>query len=143
MKLDESGYPQPTGEYETIAADSVVLALGQDTNLGFLAAMPNLQVDRGSVVVDADMMTSVPGVFAGGDMVPGDRNVTVAIGHGKRAARAIDAWLKGVTATKENRLAPHPLIGLIPGITLMLRRKFAHSSISFVGRRRLRKFCRD
>lgn len=69
MKLDESGYPQPTGEYETIAADSVVLALGQDTNLGFLAAMPNLQVDRGSVVVDADMMTSVPGIFAGGDMV--------------------------------------------------------------------------
>ena len=100
-KLDESGYPQPTGEYETIAADSVVLALGQDTNLGFLAAMPNLQVDRGSVVVDADMMTSVPGIFAGGDMVQGDRNVTVAIGHGKRAARAIDAWLKGVTATEE------------------------------------------
>ncbi len=63
MKLDESGYPQPTGEYETIAADSVVLALGQDTNLGFLAAMPNLQVDRGSVVVDADMMTSVPGIL--------------------------------------------------------------------------------
>lgn len=106
MKLDESGYPQPTGEYETIAADSVVLALGQDTNLGFLAAMPNLQVDRGSVVVDADMMTSVPGVFAGGDMVPGDRNVTVAIGHGKRAARAIDAWLKGVTATKEKPVGP-------------------------------------
>ena len=134
MKLDESGYPQPTGEYETIAADSVVLALGQDTNLGFLAAMPNLQVDRGSVVVDADMMTSVPGIFAGGDIVQGDRNVTVAIGHGKRAARAIDAWLKGVTATEEKPVAPHPLIGLILGITLMLRRKSAHSSISFVGR---------
>jgi 2-oxoacid:acceptor oxidoreductase delta subunit (pyruvate/2-ketoisovalerate family) len=41
------------------------------------------------------MMTGHPGVFAGGDMVPGERTVTVAIGHGKKAARAIDAWLRG------------------------------------------------
>lgn len=40
-------------------------------------------------------MTSVPGIFAGGDVVPGDRNVTVAIGHGKRAAKAMDAWIRG------------------------------------------------
>lgn len=95
MKLDESGYPQPTGEYETIEADSLVLALGQETNLSFLAALPDLKVEKGSVVVDERMMTSVPGIFAGGDVVPGDRNVTVAIGHGKRAAKAMDAWLRG------------------------------------------------
>lgn len=95
MKLDESGYPQPTGEYETIEADSLVLALGQETNLSFLSALPDLKVEKGSVVVDERMMTSVPGIFAGGDMVPGDRNVTVAIGHGKRAAKAMDAWLRG------------------------------------------------
>jgi 2-oxoacid:acceptor oxidoreductase delta subunit (pyruvate/2-ketoisovalerate family) len=41
------------------------------------------------------MMTGHPGVFAGGDMVPAERNVTVGIGHGKKAARHIDAWLKG------------------------------------------------
>lgn len=95
MKLDESGYPQPTGEYETIEADSLVLALGQETNLTFLSALPDLKVEKGSVVVDERMMTSVPGIFAGGDVVPGDRNVTVAIGHGKRAAKAMDAWLRG------------------------------------------------
>lgn len=95
MKLDESGYPQPTGEYETIEADSLVLALGQETNLSFLSALPDLKVEKGSVVVDGRMMTSVPGIFAGGDVVPGDRNVTVAIGHGKRAAKAMDAWLRG------------------------------------------------
>ena len=95
MKLDESGYPQPTGEYETIEADSLVLALGQETNLSFLSALPELKVEKGSVVVDDRMMTSVPGIFAGGDVVPGDRNVTVAIGHGKRAARAMDAWIRG------------------------------------------------
>jgi Pyruvate/2-oxoacid:ferredoxin oxidoreductase delta subunit len=39
------------------------------------------------------MMTGHPGVFAGGDMVPDDRTVAVAIGHGRRAARCIDAWL--------------------------------------------------
>ncbi len=95
MKLDESGYPQPTGEYETIEADSLVLALGQETNLSFLSSLPDLKVEKGSVVVDERMMTSVPGIFAGGDVVPGDRNVTVAIGHGKRAAKAMDAWLRG------------------------------------------------
>lgn len=95
MKLDESGYPQPTGEYETIEADSLVLALGQETNLAFLSALPELKVEKGSVVVDERMMTSVPGIFAGGDVVPGDRNVTVAIGHGKRAAKAMDAWIRG------------------------------------------------
>lgn len=95
MALDADGYPQPTGEYETIEADSVVLALGQETDLGFLANVEGLVQTKGVVEVDANMMTGCPGVFAGGDMVKGDRNVTVAIGHGKRAARAIDAYLDG------------------------------------------------
>ncbi len=41
------------------------------------------------------MMTGFPGIFAGGDMVPSERTVTVAVGHGKKAARHIDAWLRG------------------------------------------------
>ena len=41
------------------------------------------------------MMTGHPGLFAGGDMVPSERTVTVATGHGKLAARNIDAWLRG------------------------------------------------
>ena len=41
------------------------------------------------------MMTGHPGIFAGGDMVPSERTVTVAVGHGKKAARHIDAWLRG------------------------------------------------
>ena len=49
----------------------------------------------GVVAVGADLMTARPGVFAGGDMVAGARTLTDAIGHGKRAARAIDAWLAG------------------------------------------------
>ncbi len=99
MALDDKGFPQPTGEFETLAADSVVLALGQDVDLSLIDGVPGLSVADGVVQVDAHMMTGHPGIFAGGDMVPAERNVTVAIGHGKKAARHIDAWLAGSTYT--------------------------------------------
>lgn len=103
MALDDKGFPQPTGELETLEADSLVLALGQDVDLSLLDGVPGLQVTDGVVQVDpATMMTSHPGLFAGGDMVPAERNVTVAVGHGKKAARHIDAWLRGM------RIAPAP-----------------------------------
>ena len=73
----------------------MVLALGQQTYLGFLSNFPGLQAQDDELLVDETMMTTVPGIFAGGDMVKGDKNVTVAIGHGKKAARAISAYLKG------------------------------------------------
>lgn len=96
MALDEQGWPQPTGEYETLEADTVVMALGQETDSGFLRAVPGIDFKRdGTVVVGPNMMTGHAGIFAGGDMVPGDRSVTVAVGHGKKAARHIDAWLRG------------------------------------------------
>jgi 2-oxoacid:acceptor oxidoreductase delta subunit (pyruvate/2-ketoisovalerate family) len=95
MALDEKGFPQPTGETEALAADSVVLALGQDVDLSLLDGVPGLEMKDGVVQVGADMMTGHPGIFAGGDMVPAERTVTVAIGHGKKAARHIDAWLRG------------------------------------------------
>jgi 2-oxoacid:acceptor oxidoreductase delta subunit (pyruvate/2-ketoisovalerate family) len=95
MRLDEKGFPQPTGEFETIEADSLVLALGQDVDLSFLDRVPDLEIVDRVVKVNAQMMTGHPGVFAGGDMVPDERTVTVAVGHGKKAARNIDAWLRG------------------------------------------------
>ncbi|RLJ62132.1 NAD(P)-binding protein [Sulfurisoma sediminicola] len=97
MALDDKGFPQPTGEFERIEADSVVLALGQDADLSLLENVPGLVVDKGLIQVDAGMMTGHPGVFAGGDMAGNERTVTVAVGHGKKAARAIDAWLRGET----------------------------------------------
>jgi NADPH-dependent glutamate synthase beta subunit-like oxidoreductase len=95
MELDETGFPQPTGEHEELAADSVVLALGQDVDLSLLDGVPGIEVDDGVVQVGPDMMTGCEGVFAGGDMVPAERTVTVGIGHGKKAARYIDGWLRG------------------------------------------------
>jgi 2-oxoacid:acceptor oxidoreductase delta subunit (pyruvate/2-ketoisovalerate family) len=103
MQLDEKGFPQPTGEFETLEADSLVLALGQDVDLSLLDGVPGLEIKDGVVQVDANMMTGHAGIFAGGDMVPSERTVTVAVGHGKKAARHIDAWLRGATYTPAKR----------------------------------------
>ncbi len=97
MALDEKGFPQPTGEFEKLEADSVVLALGQDVDLSLLEGVDGLEIRDGVVQVGPNMMTGHPGIFAGGDMVPSERTVTVGIGHGKKAARHIDAWLSGET----------------------------------------------
>ena len=96
MELDESGFPQPTGRFETLAADTVILALGQETDTAFLRQVPGVEFSAdGTVQVSTSMMTGCAGVFAGGDMVPSERTVTVGVGHGKKAARNIDAWLRG------------------------------------------------
>ncbi|MGP1679217.1 MAG: NAD(P)-binding protein [Burkholderiales bacterium] len=95
MALDDKGFPQPTGEFETLGADSVVLALGQDVDLALLDGVPGLEIKDGTVQVAPNMMTGHPGIFAGGDMVSSERTVTVGVGHGKKAARHIDAWLRG------------------------------------------------
>lgn len=107
MALDENGMPQPTGAFETLEADSVVLALGQDVDLSLLDHVEGLTLRDGGVEVDpATMMTGRAGVFAGGDMAPGERNVTVGVGHGKKAARMIDAWLRGQSAERAPKHEP-------------------------------------
>jgi 2-oxoacid:acceptor oxidoreductase delta subunit (pyruvate/2-ketoisovalerate family) len=107
MVLDAKGNPQPTGEFETLESDSLVLALGQDVDLSLLDGVPGLVLKDGVVQVDPDtLMTGHAGLFAGGDMVPAERNVTVAVGHGKKAARHIDAWLRGAQV---NKVPKHPV----------------------------------
>jgi formate dehydrogenase beta subunit len=98
MAINAEGYPEPTGRFETLEADALILALGQDTDTGFLREVSGIEFKRdGTVVVDGNMMTGAAGIFAGGDMVPSERTVTVAVGHGKKAARCIDAFLRGET----------------------------------------------
>ncbi|MCK6212209.1 NAD(P)-binding protein [Georgenia sp. EYE_87] len=98
MELDSSGFPHATGVLEDLEADTVVLALGQESDLSLVDGVPGLVVERGVVAVDDRLMTGCPGLFAGGDMVPSERTVTVGIGHGKRASRNIDAYLRGTSA---------------------------------------------
>ncbi|MCF8237925.1 MAG: NAD(P)-binding protein [Saprospiraceae bacterium] len=105
----KNGKPVPTGEYETLEADTVILALGQETDTGFLHAIPGIHFKKdGTVVVGPDMMTGESGIFAGGDMVPSERTVTVATGHGKKAARFIDGYLRNEPYIKPDS---QPLVG--------------------------------
>jgi Pyruvate/2-oxoacid:ferredoxin oxidoreductase delta subunit len=85
---------QATGRHETLGADVLVLAIGQDPELDLVAGQGSARIDGGVLQVGQDMQTGIPGVFAGGDMIPSERTMTTAIGHGKKAARHIDAWLR-------------------------------------------------
>jgi 2-oxoacid:acceptor oxidoreductase delta subunit (pyruvate/2-ketoisovalerate family) len=75
-------------------------------DLSLLEGVPGLEIKDGTVQVGPNMMTGHAGIFAGGDMVPSERTVTVAVGHGKKAARHIDAWLRG---RESAAAAKHPL----------------------------------
>jgi NADPH-dependent glutamate synthase beta subunit-like oxidoreductase len=109
MELSEDGRPTPTGEIETLEADSLILAVGQDTDTEFLEKVPGIEFKSDhTVVVGENMMTGHNGIFAGGDMVPSERSVTIAVGHGKHAARHIDAFLRQSIYSRPSR---HELIG--------------------------------
>jgi NADPH-dependent glutamate synthase beta subunit-like oxidoreductase len=109
MALDDNGRPQPTGHYETLEADTLILAVGQDTDSLFLRSVPDIAFQSdGTVIVDTGMQTGATGIFAGGDMVPSERTVTAAVGHGKKAARHIDAWLRN---TRYIPAPKHDLVG--------------------------------
>ena len=64
MVLDENGKPQPTGEFESIEADSVVLALGQDVDLSVVEGINEISVNDGVIETDSFLMTGKPGIFA-------------------------------------------------------------------------------
>jgi len=101
---DDSGRRRPVpiegSEFE-LPADIVVVAIGTRANPLLTRACPELTVDRwGNIEVDADAMTSIPGVFAGGDIVRGGATVILAMGDGKRAAGAIDRYVRGATPAR-------------------------------------------
>ncbi|MBK9159151.1 MAG: NAD(P)-binding protein [Propionibacteriaceae bacterium] len=94
MELDENGKARGTGRFEKLDVDTVILALGQETDSNFLRKIPGMTFEHDVLRVDPKtLMTDVPGIFAGGDAVPSERTVTIGVGHGKKAARTIDAWL--------------------------------------------------
>lgn len=102
--LDESGRPQQSGEFESLEADFLILALGQNIDTIITQNIPGVEYKSdGTVIVNDQMMTGYPGLFAGGDMVPSDRTVTIAVGHGKKAAAHINGFLKDRPFTKVSK----------------------------------------
>ncbi len=95
---DASGRRRPVpipGSEFTIDCDVVISALGTRANPLLTATCPELKLDaRGNIVADDQGRTSLPGVFAGGDIVRGAATVILAMGDGKRSAHAIDRHLR-------------------------------------------------
>ncbi len=83
---------------ETVEADSVILAIGQQADLSFLTSEDSVDLTpQGTIKVDPQTLaTSAPGLFAGGDVAFGPRNLIEAVANGKRAALSIDDYLRGV-----------------------------------------------
>jgi len=97
-----------TGQFERLKADSLVLAVGQHADVEFLKTIPAVKVGPGDVVeVDAAMSTGHRGIFAGGDLIGGARTMTTAVGHGKKAARNIDSFLRSEVYKRAEK---HPVI---------------------------------
>ncbi|WP_456450147.1 FAD-dependent oxidoreductase, partial [Palaeococcus sp. (in: euryarchaeotes)] len=81
-----------TGKYVTLEADTAVIAIGKTANK-LIASTPGLKVNRGVIEVDENLMTSIEGVFAGGDAIRGEATVILAMGDGRKAAKAIHEYL--------------------------------------------------
>ena len=96
---DEKGRrkPVPLGEFVDLDCDTVIYALGTKANPIVTKSTPGLDLNKwGYIVADAaTQATSLPGVFAGGDIVTGAATVILAMGAGRRAAKAIGAYLQG------------------------------------------------
>ncbi len=101
MKV-EKGKAIGTGEWDSVKADGLIVALNQEADTGFLRTVPGISLkDDGTLVINAERMTGEKGIFGGGDMLPGEtRSVTIAIGHGKKASKYINAYLNGETFNK-------------------------------------------
>jgi glutamate synthase (NADPH) small chain len=104
---DASGRARPEvvpGSEFILPCDVVVVAIGTKANPLLTATCPDLKLNKyGNILVDDNGMTSLPGVFAGGDIVRGAATVILAMGDGKRAAGTIDAYLKTAPPPAKNR----------------------------------------
>jgi formate dehydrogenase beta subunit len=98
--FDENGRFNPafSDEEKIIPCDSVILAIGQQADLSFLNGQKDVEVtSRGILKIDQDLMTTAPGVFAGGDVAFGPRILVEAVANGHKAARSMHVFLSGKT----------------------------------------------
>ncbi len=93
---DESGRRSPVGTntFETFDIDSCIISIGQSPNPILKSATPELEVDRRGRIIVSNHQTSIPGVFAGGDVVSGAATVILAMGAGKEAAISMDQFIR-------------------------------------------------
>lgn len=120
--FDSSGRFNPTfkpGTESVLQADTVILAIGQTSDLSFLQESDGIQLTpRGTIQVDPDTLeTTAPGIYAGGDLAFGPRLIINAVADGQKAARAMAAYLSGsrMAISRRARMVAAPL-GWNPGL---------------------------
>ena len=128
--FDENGRFAPAydeNDVTTLEADGCILAIGQSPDLAFLKSEDGVALTPGGTIrVDPETLaTSAPGVFAGGDVAFGPRNLIEAVANGKRAARSMHRYLSGEAAAVSARLdiekIPTPLYRMIAGFEVFDR----------------------
>ncbi len=109
MKV-EKGRAVGTGQLESLKADTLINALIQEADTSYLQGLSGIALkEDGTLVINGERMTGEEGIFGGGDMLPGEtRSATIAIGHGKKAAKYIDSYITGEPFVKP---AKHPTAG--------------------------------
>jgi NADPH-dependent glutamate synthase beta subunit-like oxidoreductase len=109
MKV-EKGKAVGAGVFENIEANVLIMAHRQESATQFLQSLSGIVLNEdGTIKIDANRMTGIDGIFAGGDMLPGEnRSSTIAIGHGKKAAKYIDGYLIQQAYEKPDK---HPTAG--------------------------------
>ncbi len=117
---DDKGRRKPlaTGRFKELNCDTVIYALGSKANPIVARSTPGLGLDkRGNIVADdgGTQATSLPGVFAGGDIVTGGATVILAMGAGRRAARSIAAYLKNGKRWPVTRDEADAFVAPVPG----------------------------
>ncbi|OHB88465.1 MAG: hypothetical protein A3E19_03840 [Planctomycetes bacterium RIFCSPHIGHO2_12_FULL_52_36] len=113
--------PLPGSEF-TLAADNVLVAVGQSPELGLLARDGIKISQKGTIKVDeGTMLTNVPWVFAGGDAIASGGTLVQAIAHGRRAALSIHSYLRGERF--QSPVAPEPIEELSPARTSLIKRE--------------------
>jgi len=126
-EVDESGRPSPVpipGSEFRMPVDTVVMAIGQSPNPTVQRATPQLLTNRGKVVIDAQGQTSIPNVFAGGDVVRGGSTVILAMRDGRAAAAAIHSALQqqAQAASDAVFVGAHGHAPLQPGNRILAKR---------------------
>jgi glutamate synthase (NADPH/NADH) small chain len=96
---DASGRARPVpvpGSEFTIPCDEVVVSIGTKANPLLTSTCPELKLNKwGNIIADDTHATSVPGIFAGGDITRGAATVILAMGDGKTIARSVDGYIAG------------------------------------------------
>ena len=93
---DESGRRSPvgTGKFKELDVDTVIVSVGVSPNPLIPSSIEGLEVSRkGTIVVNDDMQSAIPMIFAGGDIVRGGATVILAMGDGRKAAASMHAYL--------------------------------------------------